>query len=85
MLYIDACQNECQYLRGLMKHLQDLAALDHILVEVGPGWKMIEWRLSQTCFFLNLPVQSKDRDPDAILDKLYIVHQLIAEKRRFVC
>ena len=53
----------------------------------GRTWEkeMIEWRLSQTLFFLNLPVQSKDWDPDAILDKLYIVHQLIAEKRRFVC
>ena len=53
----------------------------------GRTWEeeMIEWRLSQTLFFLNLPVQSKDWDPDAILDKLYIVHQLIAEKRRLVC
>ena len=25
-----------------------------------------------------IPVQSKDRDPDGVLDKLYVVHQLVA-------
>ena len=25
-----------------------------------------------------IPVQSQDRDPDGVLDKLYVVHQLVA-------
>merc|ERR1719432_714052 len=43
----------------LVKHLQDLASLYHVLVQIRP-------------------VQSKDRDPDGVLDKLYVVHQFVA-------
>ena len=35
----------------------------------------------KTC--MQVPVQGKDRDPDGILNKLYVVHQLVAVKGKF--
>ena len=29
-----------------------------------------------------IPVQSKDRDPDGVLDKLYVVHQFVAVQEK---
>ena len=35
----------------------------------------------KTC--MQVPVQGKDRDPDGILNKLYVVHQLVAVLEKY--